>query len=141
MWDWWIFKNSEVATKGVLRNIAKFTGKHLCQSLFLNKVAGLRSTFLLKKRRHRFFPMNFAKFLRASSIQNTSGRLLLKNCTCMRSLNDDSGNHRDKKQHLKWITYLCLIVWGGINCTRGEIIKISENVGVGVVFRLFSWNN
>ena len=28
--------------KCVLINFAKFTGKHLCQSLFLNKVAGLR---------------------------------------------------------------------------------------------------
>ena len=28
--------------KGVLRNFAKFTGIHLCQSIFLNKVAGLR---------------------------------------------------------------------------------------------------
>ena len=28
--------------KGVLSNFAKFTGKHLCQSLFLNEVAGLR---------------------------------------------------------------------------------------------------
>ena len=28
--------------KGVLRNFAEFTGKHLCQSLFFNKVAGLR---------------------------------------------------------------------------------------------------
>ena len=27
--------------KGVLRNFAKLTGKHLCQSLFFNKVAGL----------------------------------------------------------------------------------------------------
>ena len=27
--------------KGVLRNFAKFTGKHLCQSLILNKAAGL----------------------------------------------------------------------------------------------------
>ena len=27
--------------KGVLRNFAKFTGQHLCQSLFFNKVAGL----------------------------------------------------------------------------------------------------
>ena len=26
--------------KGVLRNVAKFTGKHLWQSLFFNKVAG-----------------------------------------------------------------------------------------------------
>ena len=28
--------------KGVLRNFTKFTVKHLCQSLFFNKVAGLR---------------------------------------------------------------------------------------------------
>ena len=27
--------------KGVLRNFTKFTGKHVCQSLFFNKVAGL----------------------------------------------------------------------------------------------------
>ena len=32
--------------KGVLRNFAKFTGKHLCQSLFFNKVAGLRPATL-----------------------------------------------------------------------------------------------
>ena len=35
--------------KGVLRNFAKFTGKHLCQSLFFDKVAGLRPATLLKK--------------------------------------------------------------------------------------------
>ena len=28
--------------KGVLSNFANFTGKHLCQSLFFNEVAGLR---------------------------------------------------------------------------------------------------
>ena len=28
--------------KGALRNFAKFAGKHLCQSLYFNKVAGLR---------------------------------------------------------------------------------------------------
>ena len=27
--------------KGVLRDFTKFTGEHLCQSLFFNKVAGL----------------------------------------------------------------------------------------------------
>ena len=36
--------------KGVLRNFAKFTGKHLCQSLFLNKIAGQRPATLLKKK-------------------------------------------------------------------------------------------
>ena len=28
--------------KGFLKNFAKITGKHLCKSLFFNKVAGLR---------------------------------------------------------------------------------------------------
>ena len=36
--------------KGVLRDFAKLTGKHLCQSLFVNKVPALRPTTLLKKR-------------------------------------------------------------------------------------------
>ena len=51
--------------KGVLRNFIRFTGKHLCRSLFFDKVAGLRPATLLKKRLwHRRFPENFAKFLR-----------------------------------------------------------------------------
>ena len=41
---------SEAATRGVLRNFVKFTGKHLCQSLFSNKVAGLRPATLSKKK-------------------------------------------------------------------------------------------
>ena len=48
--------------KSVLRNFAKFTRKHLCHSLFFNKV---RPAPLLKKRLwHRCFLVNFAKFLR-----------------------------------------------------------------------------
>ena len=35
--------------KGVFRDFAKFTGKHLCQRHFFNKVAGLRSAIVLKK--------------------------------------------------------------------------------------------
>ena len=65
--------------KGVLGNFAKFTGKHLCQSLFFNKVAGLTPAALLKKRLwHRCFPVNLAKFLRARFLQSTSGQLLLE---------------------------------------------------------------
>ena len=36
--------------KGVLRNFTKFTGKHLCQNLFFNKVADIRPTNLLEMR-------------------------------------------------------------------------------------------
>ena len=51
--------------KSVLRNFTKFTGKHLYQRLFFNKVAGLRPANLLKKSHwHRCLPFNFAKFLR-----------------------------------------------------------------------------
>ena len=56
--------------KDVRRKFEKFTGKRLCQSLFFNKVAGLR---------HGCFPVNFGKFLRTSFLQNTSGELLLNN--------------------------------------------------------------
>ena len=83
-----------VCKKGVFRNFAIFTVKHLCQSLFFNKVADLRlqvctwptidifsrawSTALLKKRFwHRWFPVNFAKFLRTTFLQNIAGPLLL----------------------------------------------------------------
>ena len=34
--------------KGVLRKFAKFTGKHLCRSLFFKKVAGLACHFIKK---------------------------------------------------------------------------------------------
>ena len=65
--------------KGVLGNFTKFTGKHLYQSHFFNKVASLRPATLLKKRLwHRCFPMNFAKFLKTPFLQNISRRLLLQ---------------------------------------------------------------
>ena len=51
--------------KDVLRNFTEFTGQHLRQSLFFNKVTGLRPATLLTKRFwYRCFPVNFAKLLR-----------------------------------------------------------------------------
>ena len=46
--------------KVVLRDFAKFTAKHLCQSLFLNKVAG----FIKKRLWQWCFPVNFVKFFK-----------------------------------------------------------------------------
>ena len=77
--------------KGVLKKFAKFAGKRLYRNL-LNKIAGLRPATLLRKRlRHRYFPVNFAKFLRTAILQNTSGRLLLK-----------------IKEQRTWILFQCL---------------------------------
>ena len=54
----------------VLENFTNFTvckyiqfRKHLCWSLFFNKVASLQLYY--KTLQHRCFPLNFAKFLRA----------------------------------------------------------------------------
>ena len=47
--QWKVIRSSRpevFCKKGALRNIAKFTGKHLCQSLIFNKVAGHSLYFL-----------------------------------------------------------------------------------------------
>ena len=66
-----------VLWKGVLRSFMKFTGKHLCQSLFFNKVAGLRPTLLKKRLWHRCFPVNFVAFLRTPFFTENLWWLLL----------------------------------------------------------------
>ena len=54
-------KMAEAANGGVLRNFSKVTGKHLCQSLFFNKVAGLRPATLLKKTLAQVFSYEFCE--------------------------------------------------------------------------------
>ena len=64
--------------KRVLKNFAKFMGKHLCQRLFFNKVAGLKPVILLKKSLwHRCFPVNFGKFSRTPFLKEYLWWLLL----------------------------------------------------------------
>ena len=66
--NWSIYRSSHsevFCKKGVLWSFTKFTGKHLCQSFFFNKITGLRPAVLLKKKRwHRCCPVNFVKLLR-----------------------------------------------------------------------------
>ena len=60
--------------KDVLRNFAKFTGKHLCQRLFLNKVAGLRPkacNFIKKSLWRRCFPVNFCEISKNTLFHRT----------------------------------------------------------------------
>ena len=60
--------------KGILRNFAKFPGKHLCQSLFFNKVAGLRPATLLKRDSGTgVFLSTLRNFYDHLFLQNTSG--------------------------------------------------------------------
>ena len=74
---WTAFRSSHQRCSlkiGILRNFAKSTWKHLCQSHFCLIVAGLGPVTLLKTRFWQScFPVNFARFLRTSFLQNTSG--------------------------------------------------------------------
>ena len=60
--------------KAVLRDFLKFTTKHLCQSLFITKVAGQDSNFILKKRPCFLeFPVNFSNLEELLFLRNISG--------------------------------------------------------------------
>ena len=90
-YTWWILTTWNIVRSshqrcfvrnGAIRNFAKFTGKHLCQSLFFNKVASLRPATLLKKRLwDRCFSVNFAKFFRTLFYRTPPG-----DCFCISSL-------------------------------------------------------
>ena len=72
-----IFKSSGpdvFSKKGVLRSFIKFTGKHQCQSLFFNKVTGLRPATLFRKRNSgtSLFLWIVLSFLEHLLLQNTS---------------------------------------------------------------------
>ena len=60
--------------KGVLRNFTKFTGKHLCQSLFFNKVADLRPQvcdFIKKETLEQVFSCGFYEISKNTVLYRT----------------------------------------------------------------------
>ena len=57
--------------KGVLGNFAKFTGKHLCQSLFFNKVAGGACNFIKKETLAQVFSCEFCEISKNIFSQRT----------------------------------------------------------------------
>ena len=66
--------------KGALGNFIKFTGKHLCQSLFFNKVAALSLQLYLKKALAQVFLCEFCEI----SKNTFSYRKPLGDCFCKR---------------------------------------------------------
>ena len=70
IWERFLYRRSRpqvFSKKCVLRNLAKFAGKHQCLSLFFNGPA----TLLKKKLWYRCFPVNFPKFLRTFFFYST----------------------------------------------------------------------
>ena len=65
---------------GVLKNVANFTGKHLCWSLFLIKLQTWICNFNKRRLQHSHFSVKFAKFLRISFLTEHLWWLLLYHC-------------------------------------------------------------
>ena len=64
--------------KGTLKIFSKFTGKHLCQRRFFNKLQAEVCNFIEKKTPAQVLSCEFwYKFLRTPLLQNASRRLLL----------------------------------------------------------------
>ena len=64
--------------KGVLKNFANFTGKHLCWSLILWSCKPSACKFFKKRLQHKCFPVKFPKLLRIPILRNICKRLLLE---------------------------------------------------------------
>ena len=65
--------------KYVFRNFAKFTGKHQCQSLYFDKVAGMRTATLLKdKTVAQVFSCEFCEIFKSTFLAENLRWLLLK---------------------------------------------------------------
>ena len=112
--------------KGVLRNVAKYTGKHLCRSLFFNKVAGLRhlwrTPLVVLSAWQCFFCEAFTKLCEISAC----------------------GKHRDFWRNDKWRTVsmlvcerqfrLQLVSWGYFLKIRTQIINQSKPPSIFLSF-------
>ena len=61
-----------VPEKGILKNFTKFTGKYLCQNLFVNKVACRRPETSFKKRVTKVCLCEFLIFWCFQGVQNGS---------------------------------------------------------------------
>ena len=75
-----IFRNNRrevFCKKGVLKNFTKFTGKHLCQSLFYDKVAVLRPQALAQVFLYEFFKISISTFFTEHLWTTASEYLLL----------------------------------------------------------------
>ena len=64
-----------VLQKRCSQKFQKFIGKHLCWSLYFNKVAD--PTLLKQRLWHRYFPVTFAQFLRKPFLTEHLGWLLV----------------------------------------------------------------
>ena len=98
--------------KGVLKNFAMFTGKHLCwMESPLNKVAGLKACSFIKKRLHptQVFFCEYCEIFKSSSFYKTPlVAVFTKICISNYFLNDA---HREKQESARIQEFVSTESW------------------------------
>ena len=100
--------------KSVFKIFFQFTGKHLSQSLFFNKVAGLRFPTLFKETLAQTFSCKFCKIFQSGFFYRTSGRLLLNIVTvqfCCWHQNNLYFSYSDSFLICNFLMFYCRIPW------------------------------
>ena len=69
--------------KRARKNLAKFTGQHLCQSLFFSKVAGINHATLLKQTLAQMFSCEFCRIFNNTFFIEHLRWLLLHDEICL----------------------------------------------------------
>ena len=120
--------------EGVLRNFAKFTGKCLRQSLFFNKIAGLRPAALLKKALTQVFSCEFYEIFKNSFFVEHLRWLLLKREGWFHKEVLPSKFKKIIADFQRYVTtemskqtfQVQVIIWIWNNCCHWDPIRISE---------------
>ena len=119
---------SEAVVRRCSSKFSKIHRKHLCQSLFLNNVAGLSPATLLKKRLwYRCFPVNFVKFVRTPFLQNISGWLLLYMFMITNKFFKFSMIVRDRHQTLLLILFVLNLINIRVEIWLRSLIKVNNS--------------
>ena len=116
--------------KDVLRNFTKFTGKHLRQSLFFNKICGPKTcNFITKETLAQLFSCQFCEiFWEHFFFQNTPGGRFW---WCLSSLNIKTAILNQESVFV--IALKCL---SGINLTMDEWKRSTENLTFNILLIL-----
>ena len=88
-----IFRRShhKCSIKSYCQTFVIFTGKHLWWGLFFNKVEGHQTCgFITKGLQHRYFLVNFGKFIKAPILKNISERLHFWKVFCENIFSDQN---------------------------------------------------
>ena len=137
--------------KNVLKNFAKFTVKHLCQSLCFNKVGGIACNLNKKETLAHVFPCEFCEIFMNTSFTehlrsiNDMNYEFIKNCFNFKNITDNLCHApilslppaKSNCFGLYLVLFKECLVWNRLSLSLAPTAKIGENT-INILHRCFS---